>query len=67
MAGKKEDYGAEHWSSDKAWECRMPNICESLVELAVNRILQVLDEQHLTQREKNVALARATRRLMSLE
>ncbi len=64
MAGKKEDYGAEHWSSDKTWEKRMPSVSETIVEKAVSRILQVLQEERLTKYEKNVALARATRRLM---
>lgn len=62
----KEDFGAEHWSSDRVWERRKFNGKKDHPELepAIAKVMQLLKDEHLTLGQMMFVLAKAEHRLM---
>jgi hypothetical protein len=60
------DYGASHWSSDKAWKLRKetPTGDHPELEPAINKVIELLKDEGLTLGQMHFVLAKVQNRLI---
>lgn len=62
------DYGASHWSSDKAWKLRKetPTGDHPELEPAINKVIELLKDEGLTRGQMFFVLTKVENRLIYL-